>query len=202
MVADMDGPDGIRRALQLVGELLAARGERIHIVVIGGAAVNLLGFVRRATTDVDILAFAREEGPGPLRLTPPEEPLPKVMRDAAAAVASDLGLDPNWLNAGPAPQWSTGLPDGLAGRVTWRDYGGLVVGLAGRFDLIHFKLYAAADDRGPESVHFQDLLALRPSDADLETAALWVRTQDPSPEFAETLSKVIDHARRRADHTR
>lgn len=199
----MDGPDSIHRALQLVGELLAARGERIHIVVIGGAAVNLLGFVRRATTDVDILAFAREEGPGPLRLTPPEEPLPKVMRDAAAAVASDLGLDPNWLNTGPASQWSTGLPPGLSGRVSWRDYGGLVVGLVARIDLIHFKLYAAADDRGPESVHFQDLLALSPSDEDLETAARWVREQDTSPEFAAILTQVIDHARqRRTDPTR
>ena len=201
-MADMDGPDSIDRALKLVGELLAARGERIHIVVIGGAAVNLLGFVTRATTDVDILAFAREEGPGPLRLTPPEEPLPKVMRDAAAAVASDLGLDPNWLNTGPASQWRTGLPPGLESRVSWRDYGGLVVGLVARIDLIHFKLYAAADDRGPESVHFQDLLALSPSDAELEMAAQWVRTQDTSPEFAAILSQVIDHARRRADPAR
>lgn len=50
----MEDTGSIERALRMLGELLEARGERIHIVVIGGAAVNLLGFVSRATTDVDI----------------------------------------------------------------------------------------------------------------------------------------------------
>lgn len=164
--------------------------------------MNLLGFVSWATTDVDILAFARDEGSGTLRLSPPTEPLPKVMRDAAAAVASDLGLDPDWLNTGPASQWRTGLPPGLDHRLSWRDFGGLVVGLVARFDLIHFKLCAAADDTGPGSVHFQDLLAFGPTDEELKLAARWVKEQDPSPELPAILSKVIEHVRRRRDSAR
>ncbi|MGH7613088.1 MAG: DUF6036 family nucleotidyltransferase [Gemmatimonadales bacterium] len=164
-------------------------------MVIGGAAVNLLGFVSRATTDVDILAFGQANPHGPPRLSPPEEPLPRVLIDAARAVATDLNLGPNWLNAGPAAQWRPGLPPGLETRVHWREYGGLVVGLVDRYDLIFFKLYAAVDDTGPESVHFQDLLALTPTNEELIEASRWVRQQDPSPVVADTITRVINHAR-------
>ena len=189
-----DGADTIERALRLVGELLQARGERLHVVVLGGAAVNLLGFVSRATTDVDILAFARPDASGALRLVPPDEPLPKTLIDASRTVAIDLNLDPNWLNAGPASQWRTGLPPGLETRVHWTEYGGLVVGLVDRYDLVFFKLYAAVDDTGPASVHFQDLIALKPTDEELADASDWVRRQDPSPAIAHALTKVIGHA--------
>ncbi len=164
-------------------------------MVIGGSALNLLGLVSRATTDVDVLAFAQPDETGLLRLRPPDEPLPQDLVAAVTTVAKDLGLDPHWLNAGPASQWQTGLPEGLAARVSWRDYGGLWVGLVARYDLIFFKLYAAADDRGPTSVHFQDLVALQPTDDELERAGDWVLSQDPSPGFAQELAMVINHAR-------
>lgn len=118
MHAALGGAGDIERALRLVGELLEARGHQYHIVVIGGAAMNLLGFVSRATTDVDILAFATRSPGGALRLGPPEEPLPKPLQDAADTVVRDLGLDPHWLNTGPASQWQTGLPPGLEKRMT------------------------------------------------------------------------------------
>ncbi len=118
----LEGAEGIGRALRRVGELLQARGERFHIVVIGGAAVNLLGIVSRATTDVDILAFARSNASGSLRLVPPDEPLPQTLLDASRTVGTDLNLDPNWLNTGPAGQWRSGLPrassPGCTGRIT------------------------------------------------------------------------------------
>ncbi len=190
-----EGADKIGQALRRVGELLQARGERFHIVVIGGAAVNLLGFVSRATTDVDILAFAQSDASGTLRLSPPDEPIPKVLLDASTTVAADLNLDPNWLNTGPASQWKSGLPPDLETRVHWTEYGGLVVGLVDRYDLIFFKLYAAVDDTGPRSVHFQDLIALTPTDEQLIAAASWVRQQDPAPAIEDALTQVINHAR-------
>lgn len=186
--------EGINKALRLVGELLQARGQRFRIVVIGGAAVNLLGVVSRATTDVDILAFARLDAGGTLHLTPPDTPLPGALAEAAKTVAADLGLNASWLNVGPASQAQTGLPPGLESRVQWREYGGLSVGLVGRYDLIFFKLYAAVDDTGPTSVHFQDLLALRPTYEELVEAGQWVRQQDPSPIIDDIVTRVIDHA--------
>jgi hypothetical protein len=181
----------IERPLRAVGDLLAAAGQRVGIVILGGAALNLLGVTDRATRDVDVLALARGARS---RLARPE-PLPAALTSAAARVARDLGLAPDWLNAGVASQWDTGLPRGLAGRLHWRRYGGLDVGVVDRRDLVFFKLYAAADDTGPGSVHVGDLLALRPSDVELTAAAAWVRKQDPSPAMAAALEQAIAYVR-------
>jgi hypothetical protein len=55
---ELHGSAGIGLALARVGELLAADGEAFALVVLGGAALNLLGIVERATRDVDVLASA------------------------------------------------------------------------------------------------------------------------------------------------
>ncbi|MGI9141279.1 MAG: hypothetical protein ACR2GJ_09235 [Gemmatimonadaceae bacterium] len=178
-----------------VGELLAVEGASYAIVVLGGAALNLLGIIERPTTDVDILAFAHPEF-APREISEPPEPMPEPLRLAALAVARDMGLDERWLNVGPSLQWRAGLPPGLATRVHWRLYDALNVGLVDRYDLIFFKLFAATDSPGPESVHYRDLLALAPTAAELEAADGWVQTQDASPEFGEILRRVVIHVGR------
>jgi hypothetical protein len=184
-------------ALQKVGELLAFGGDSYAIVIVGGAALNLLGIVHRLTKDVDILAFAP---PVPAKqrqgeITSPPEPLPEPLTRAAAIVARDLGLRDQWLNAGPALQWREGLPPGLEKRVQWRRYAALRVGLVDRYDLIFLKLYAAADDKGTDSVHYQDLLALSPDAGELHEALEWVKKQDASPEFRRVLDLVVGQVR-------
>jgi hypothetical protein len=72
------------------------------------------------------------------------------------------------------------------------------VGLAGRRTLIALKLFAAAD-LSPRSVHAQDLVALAPSNAELEDAAAWVVTQDASTEFPRIVQEIVDHVRARRD---
>ena len=200
-MANFQDSRDVERALQLVGELLEAGGHDYHIVVIGGAAMNLLGFRTRTTTDVDILAQATPLRGGAIQLRPPDHPLPEPLTTAARTVAGDLGLDPNWLNAGPAGQWITGLPPGLETRLVWRPYGGLTVGLVARLDLVFFKLYAAADEPKP-GVHFRDLVALDPSDEELAAAAEWIAGQDPTPEFHDVVAKVIRHVRDHSRHDR
>ena len=107
------------------------------------------------------------------------------------------GLDPGWLNCTVAEHGDLTLPEGLQDRLHWRRYGGLAVGLVDRRDLIFFKLHAAAD-RDPGSVHYRDLVALGPSAEELEHAAGWARSQDPSGGFADILAKVLEHVRRDA----
>jgi len=119
----LPGRSGIEDALALVGERLAHAGAPVTIVIVGGAAMNLLGFVDRPTIDVDVLAGV----------------------------------------------------------------------LVDRRDLVFFKLYASADQVGPESVHVRDLLALQPSVAELEEAARWVCAQDPSPDFHAVVAKVVSY---------
>ena len=188
----LTGRAAIERALTAVGERLAHAGAPCSIVVLGGAAINLLGLVDRPTRDVDVLATAASPG-GPIG---PPDPLPRPLLEAVDAVARDLDLRSDWLNTTVADQWRFGLPPGLAGRIHWRTYGALTVGIVDRTDLVFFKLYAAADQTGPESIHFQDLLALRPTDDELARAAEWVKRQDVSADFHSVVAKVVDHARR------
>jgi len=189
----MDTSFSLDRALDATGALLARRGQQAAIVVVGGTALNLLGVVDRVTRDVDVIATAtvRPDGePGAIR---PPDPLPAPLAEVVATVARDLGLPLDWLNTTVGGKWTTGLPPGFAGRISWQRHGGLWIGLAGRIDLIYLKLYAAADDIGPASRHFNDLLALRPTRQELAAGRAWVEGQDPSPAMAEALQRVIAH---------
>jgi hypothetical protein len=188
----------IEIALTRVGELLAADGEAFAIVILGGAALNLLRLVARTTADVDILAVARpNDAEIPRTIAVPPQPLPDAVQRAIHRVARDMDLAPDWMNTGPALQWQTGLPPGLAARLEWRQYGAaLDVGIVARLDLIFFKLFAAADDHGTRNVHFRDLVALVPTADELDAAAAWVGGQDASAEFPAILEQVLTNVRR------
>lgn len=162
--------------------------------MVGGTALNLLRVVERATRDVDVIATGILPPDGAPREIQPPDPLPKALTDAIATVARDLGLPPDWVNTTAAGQWQTGLPPGFASRVIWNRHAGLWVGVAGRLDLIYLKLYAAADDTGPASRHFTDLLALHPTADELAAARAWIsETQDHSPSMAATLERITGH---------
>jgi hypothetical protein len=190
----MDTPISLDQALRATGELLARRGQTAAIVVVGGTALNLLQVVERTTRDVDVIAAGVLQPDGPPTGIQPPEPLPKALTGAIGTVARDLRLPADWLNTTVAGQWQTGLPPGFASRIVWKRHAGLWVGLAGRLDLIYLKLYAAADETGPATRHFADLVALRPTADELAGARAWIcQTQDPSPNMATTLETVSAH---------
>ena len=72
------GRKDLENALQAVGELLSSAGQRISIVVIGGAALHLQGVIERTTRDVDVVALTNEPG-GFEQLIRPPKPLPEPM---------------------------------------------------------------------------------------------------------------------------
>lgn len=179
-------PELAEELLGAVAQQLGLLRARYEIVVVGGTALAVLGLVRRATRDVDVVAI-RDQGS-----LIPAEPLPELLMEAARRVASDYGLPENWLNAGPADIARIGLPKGFEERMVTREYSpSLVVDFAGRLDLIHFKLYAAADPLDPER-HEADLLALEPTQEELLSAARWARTQDPSEPFRDILLSTLE----------
>ena len=65
--------------------------------------------------------------------------------------------------------------------------------LAGPYDLICFKLYAAADHWSSRDRNLDDLRALRPTKTELLSGARWSMTHDPSPAFRSQLTAVLRH---------
>jgi hypothetical protein len=180
---DFDG-SLLLEALSTLGAVLAARGQRFEVVAIGGGSLLLLGLIERPTKDIDIVAVLDA---GHMVTA---DPLPAHLREACVDVAATLGLSPDWLNPGPTSLLAFGLPVGFSDRTTVRDYGGLVVHLAGRVDQICFKLYAAVD-QGPRSKHMQDLRRLEPSHDELHAAARWARSHDSSEGFRMMCSQAL-----------
>jgi Nucleotidyltransferase of unknown function (DUF6036) len=176
--------EALERALQSLGAVLESRGLSYEVLVVGGSSLLLLGVIRRPTADLDVVGLA--DG-GVYRSA---DPLPGPLADAAADVGLALQLAPNWLNAGAASLMDFGLPEGFEERVTIRRYGGLAIHLAGRVDLICFKLYATVD-QGPRSKHFGDLQDLAPTQDELLVAARWTLTHDTSSGYRGELLKAL-----------
>lgn len=176
-----------------VGAHLEAAGAPTTVVVVGGANLIASGAVQRTTKDVDVIA--RVESHGGHEELVRAAPFPEPLEDAIRRVARDFGLPPDWLNAVVERQWETGLPPGLEEDISWQKYSALTVGFAGRHVLVHLKLFAAAD-QGPESVHWQDLLALKPTPREIEEAAAWVRDQDVGPEFKSFVDEASERLHR------
>ena len=179
------GRTQLETALRALGELLVARGLHYEVVVIGGGNLILQGLVTRPTTrDLDLLGSRTASGVERMR------PMPEPLRTAVVDVARAHGLADDWVNLGPESLLDFGLPEGLVDRLERRDYGGLIAWLAGRFDMICFKLYAAVD-QGPRSRHLQDLEELGPDQEELLAAARWTRTQDPSLGYRSMLVETL-----------
>ena len=182
--------ENLGRALKLLaGKLGLAQTETVRLVVCGGAALIAMNLRRRTTKDMDVVALlnAAHEPVSP-------DPLPDFLLKAADQVARDLGLFEGWLNNGPSRGegglFQMGMPEGFAGRLTERRYGPrLTVYFIARFDQIHFRLYAAADQR--DGTHLNDLEALRSMAAELEAAARWAMTHDVSDGFKMVLKELL-----------
>lgn len=175
----------LEAALGALGELLAARGLHYEVVLVGGGNLILRELINRPTTkDLDILGARTSDGIVPLR------PMPAPLRDAVQDVGRAFDLGEEWLNTGPDALLELGLPEGFVDRLARRDYGGLVAWLAGWFDMVCFKLYAAVD-QGPRSRHFQDLVELHPTRDDVLLAARWAMGHDPSPGFRSLLIETL-----------
>ena len=180
----------IDQALSLLaGRLDLAQTEPVRLVICGGSALIAMRLRRRTTRDMDVVALlsAAQEPISP-------DPLPDFLLKAADQVARDLGLFEGWLNNGPSRGegglFQMGLPEGFVGRLTEKEYGPrLAIYFIGRLDQIHFKLYAAADQR--DGTHLNDLKALHPTAAELEAAARWAMTHDVSEGFKMVLKELL-----------
>jgi len=182
----------IEKILSALGEQLDAMNAVVpELVVCGGSALNVLGLVRRATKDVDVVAFTERNSAGKIHLKK-AEPFPPELSNASQKVARDFDLPENWLNPGPTSVVDFGLPEGLMERVETKRFGKrLIVHFLSRYDQICFKLYAAVDQGMGK--HYNDLLALKPAAKELEEAARWSMTHDVSDGFRQSIKDLLKH---------
>jgi hypothetical protein len=167
----------IHRRLEDLAEALELEGDKqLDLLVCGGAALTVMGLVTRATDDIDVLALVLDEKDVAAK------PFPEELVKATQRVARTRGLPAKWLNPGPADMQEFGLPDGIVGRASKKEYGKvLTVRFLDRYDQIHLKLYAAVDMSGGK--HLSDLEKLAPTTEELVDAARWCVQQDPSEGF-------------------
>ena len=179
--------DDLERILSALGAVLEARGLRYEVVLVGGANLLLRGVIARPTKDGDLIGQRLDTG-----AVIAMRELPPALVRAVGDVATAYGLAPDWLNVGPQSLIDLGLPAGFASRLTCRRFGALGIWSAGVYDMICFKLYAAADHWPTRDRHIADLRALEPTPAQLVSAAAWARTQDPSAGFRGLLVAVLE----------
>jgi hypothetical protein len=163
----------LEEALATLGRVLADRGLRYHVAVVGGAALLLDEGGTRPTQDVDIAAVGSRDTP--LRS---HVELPVDLAEAVRDVAATLGLSADWMNAGAVALVEHLLPAGYEQRLRTRRFDALVVSVLARGDLLRLKLYAGADE-GPGSTHLQDVLDMGPSRKELDAAIAWVNARYP-----------------------
>ena len=156
--------------------LLSERGMAFEAVVIGGAALNILGVISRETQDVDVL-----------------EPLidPKILQ-ASKDFASKTGigvtsLKENLLNHGPESLRKYLRKDWRARLQPLFQGAAITFTTLGRVDLIGTKLLAYCD-RGRD---LNDCLDLKPTKEEILEILPWVQGYDGKLKMAAICSGSI-----------
>lgn len=167
-----------------------------EFVVIGGASLLLRGIGSRATSDVDVLGVRASSK------VVPASPLPAVVRDAAALVARQVGLDEGWfgddrtLGVLKAPP-----PAGYEARLERHEVGpALVLWFPNRADLTGLKLDAASNsgELPGESKHHDDLVVLAPTDTELANGLHWMASlYAPGDPALDDAKRTIEWLRER-----
>jgi len=175
----------VRDTIEGFDDYLARRGLRFEGIVVGGAALALLGVVSRHTKDCDLL----------------QSELPPAIDTAARSFAAERRsagehLIDHWFNTGPSslprdlPEgWSERLRDVYSGRA-------LMLRTLGRLDLLRSKLFALCD----RAIDLPDCLALAPSGSELDQVQPWLCERDGNPMWPDHVAATLDDVRRRLGH--
>lgn len=174
-----------RETITRFDSFLNERGLGLEAVVVGGAALGLLGVTDRQTRDVDVL---HPDLPGDI--------VAAATAFAESERASGNHLADDWLNNGPA-QLKEVLPGGWEQRLQSAFSGtALTLRALGRADLLKTKLFALCD-RGTD---LPDCVALEPTPQELTNAQAWVALQDGNLGWPDHVKRTLDNLRGRLGH--
>lgn len=164
---------------------LEERGLQFEAVVIGGAALALLGVISRETQDCDVLDP-----------NIPEDVAKAARKFGAEARKKGIDLKEDWFNNGPQSLKDV-LPKGWQSRFEKLYFGkALSLHTLGRSDLLKSKLFAYCD-RGQDLI---DCVALKPIQQELSEALEWIKAQDANPGWPDHVEKRIARLAKRLGH--
>lgn len=164
---------------------LAEHGIRFEAVVIGGAALALLGVISRETQDRDVLDPAI-----PDEVAQAAREFSRRLRAAGEDLREDgLNNGPETLKKVLPPGWLLRLDNLFTGRA-------LNLHTLGRPDLLKSKVFAYCD-RGQD---LKDCLSLKPTEQELGEALPWLVLQDVHPDWPVHVERSIAELRRRLGH--
>jgi len=173
------------QTLAAFDRFLARNELRFEAIVIGGAALALLGITTRQTRDCDVL--------DPLL---PEDIARAAREFASQQRAAGNELADDWFNNGPRDLVNV-LPRGWSERSVELLMGdGLVLRTLGREDLLLTKLFALCD----RALDLADCLALKPTSAELAGLLPWVERQDANPDWPSHVRGTLADLARRLGH--
>jgi len=162
--------------LQRFDAFLSARDLTFDAVVIGGAALALLGTITRETQDCDVLS----------PVIPPE--ILKAAKDFSREISMNgEDLKEDWLNNGPDSlldtlprEWRTRTQELYAGKA-------LHLQTFGRPDLLRTKFFAYCD----RQQDLPDCIALKPTQTEMRETLDWLRHQDGHPGWPEHVNRQM-----------
>ena len=151
---------------------LGTEHQEFEAVIVGGAALNLLGIVTRVTNDVDVIH---------------PESLPDAIAHAASQFAKTKNIPEGWLNCGPRSIVEY-LPVGWESRsvVVFRGKNLRLVSL-GRQELLFSKCWAYCD----RERDLDDILAIQPTPVELDAVVAWLKPLDANPGWPAFVEKMI-----------
>ena len=173
------------QTLAAFDRFLASNELRLEAIVIGGAALALLGITTRRTRDCDVL----------------DPVLPEDIASAAREFASQQRargneLADDWLNNGPRDLVNV-HPRGWSERTVELLVGdGLVLRTLGREDLLRTKLFALCD----RQLDRADCLALEPTSVELGDLRPWGERQDANLDWPSHVRATLADLGRRLGH--
>lgn len=163
-------------------EFLDEYGISFECVVVGGAALGLLGIISRHTKDIDVLEPEL-----------PQNILDLSMRFAEKRRSEGEILVENWFNNGPA-SLKRDLSKGWRDRLQLAFSGkALTIHTLGRLDLLRSKLFALCD-RG---IDLPDCIALAPTEDEIKDIRPWLEQRDAHPHWPDHVRATLEDLQER-----
>jgi hypothetical protein len=176
----LGSPMDIPATVKAFDHFLAKESCAFEAIIIGGAALSILGITSRVTNDIDVMR------PGQL---------PQSVKSAAHSFALHMNLPENWLNCGPA-DIEKYLPHDWEKRVVTLFNGKhLKLITLGRQEFLMTKCWAYCD----RERDLDDILAMKPSTAELDIVVKWLEPLDANPAWPSFVKKMIDGIRARCE---